>query len=94
MSLCCRVCRIELKDNDCVVLDDFGVLRHHHCYDYENYQEFVDSVGKFENVRGKFPRFLLNVYKEVIAMGDNRSKEDISDEEVLATLAYTLGYLD
>jgi hypothetical protein len=42
------------------------------------------------------PRFLLNAYKEAIALVDkeNRLPEEISDEEVYTSLAYTLGYLD
>jgi hypothetical protein len=96
LSLPCRVCRVELKNDDIVVLDDFGILRHERCYDHENYGHLVDSVGKFESVQGKLPRFLLNAYKEAIALVDkeNRLPEEISDEEVYTSLAYTLGYLD
>jgi hypothetical protein len=53
MSLPCRVCRVELKNDDIVVLDDFAILRHKRCYDFEKYGHLIDSVGKFESVHGE-----------------------------------------
>lgn len=94
MSLCCRSCRIEFKDDDVVVLDDFAILRHKRCYDYQKYWDLIDSIGKFKNIRGTLPDFLMNAYREVIAMQDKVSPEEISDDEVLSALAYTFGYLD
>jgi hypothetical protein len=90
MSIRCRVCRVELKDEDIVVLDDFNILRHKRCYDFEYYDHLVDSVGRLEDLQGKLPRFMIEVYKEVLAIGDpkNRLPEEIPDEEVYASLAY------
>lgn len=89
MELCCGSCHVELKNNDLVVLDDFGSIKHEQCYDFTNYQHLVDTVGPFESVKGKFPEFLLSTYKELIALDENeqRSPEEIEDEEVIAVLA-------
>ena len=89
MKLCCGACHVELKNDDQVVLDDLGTLRHKECYDYAHYLHLIDTVGPFESVRGILPDFLISVSKEIIAMGEDeqRSPEEIEDEEVIATLA-------
>lgn len=94
MALRCESCRIEFKNDDMVVLDDFAILRHKKCYDYQKYCDLIDSIGKLENIRGKLPDFLMNAYREVIALQYKKLPEETSDDEVLSTIAYTLGYLE
>ena len=89
MGVCCGACHVELKNDDLVVLDDLGILRHKQCYDYGNYLHLIDTVGVFESIRGRFPDFLISTYKQMIAMDEDeqRSPEEIEDEEVIAILA-------
>lgn len=94
MSLRCRICHVELKNNDIVVLDDFSVFSHKRCYDFEKLWPLVDSIGKFKCLKGKLSRFTLNAYKEVIAMDDKRLPEEISDEEIYEILAFTFNHTD
>jgi hypothetical protein len=92
VGVCCGSCHVELKNDDIVVLDDLGILRHQQCYDFTNCRDFIDTVGEFEFVRGKLPAFLIDAYREVIAWDERKMPKDISDEEVYAVLANTLGY--
>lgn len=94
MKLCCGHCHVELKDQDKVVLDDFGIIRHKNCYDYANGLHLIDTVGICKDVRGHIPRFLLDTYKDIIAMDPDefREAEEIMDAEVIETLSYTLGH--
>ncbi|MCQ6275833.1 hypothetical protein JMM81_12810 [Bacillus sp. V3B] len=85
MGVCCGACHVELKNDDLVVLDDLGVLRHERCYDYANYLHLIDTVGAFESVRGRLPDFLISTYKQIIAMDEDEQHfpEEIEDEEVI-----------
>lgn len=89
MELCCGVCHIELKGPDKVILDSFGIWRHEKCYDHEKYLHLIDTVGVYESIKGKLPIFLINVYREIIAMeeGETRAAQEIPDEEVIAVLS-------
>lgn len=95
MALCCGFCHEEVQDKDEVVMDDIACIRHKKCYDLDNNSYPVDSIGLYEDVREHFPKFLLNAYKEVFAMDpeETRAAHEISDEEVIASIGYTLGYL-
>lgn len=86
---CCGSCHIVLDDQDKVILDSFGVWRHEKCYDHEKYLHLIDTVGVYESVKGKLPTFLINVYREILAMdeGETRTVKEIPDEEVVAVLA-------
>ena len=92
MAIRCGTCKIEFKSNDVVVLDDFAIIRHKQCYDYQNHWDLIDSIGKYEDIRGKLPDFLMNAYREVIALQDEKYPNEISDTKVLSALANTLGY--
>lgn len=96
MGVCCGACHVELKNEDVVVLDDFNIVRHEGCYDYEKRLDLIYSVGPYKNVQGHFPTFLLNVYREVIAIGKGITPEEITDEDVLASIAsiFTVEYED
>lgn len=71
MELCCGHCHVELKDEDQVVLDDLGCIRHKECFDYANGLHLIDTVGICKEVRGHIPQFLIDTYREIIAMDED-----------------------
>lgn len=93
---CCAECRVELNDRDKIIRDDFAMVYHERCYDFEKRAHLVDSVGTLKDMDGSLPRFLLDTYKKMFAMDEDetRSPDEIPDEEVIDSLAYTLGYVD
>ena len=96
MNLCCGECHIELNPEDDVIMDDFACVRHEKCYDFANKKHLVYKIEPLESVRGHFSPFLLNIYKEILAMDEEeaRTAGEISNEEVIGALAYTLGYIE
>lgn len=89
MEVCCGSCHVELKSDNLVVLDCLGILRHEGCYDYTNHLDKIDTIGPYKDVKGLVPAFMINLYREVIAMDpdEQRTPEEITDEEVIAILS-------
>ena len=96
MGVYCGHCHVELNQDDKVVMDNFAILRHEECYDFKKEAHLVDTIGLYKDVRGHLPTVFLNAYKEIIAMAadETRPVHEISDDEVIGALAYTLGYIE
>ena len=89
MGVCCGACHVELKNDDLVVLDDLGIINTKQCYNYANYHSLDRYGGSIWIYKRRFPDFLISTYKQMIAMDEDeqRSPEEIEDEEVIAILA-------
>lgn len=55
MPLRCPECKLEVRDDDMIVLDEMNTINHKNCYKYA--VKYIKDMGTYQEIINKYPFF-------------------------------------